>query len=358
MHASLCLRLTLGPLAALGLGLLFAQTAPQAQTLAEPAVHRHSAPEQLFEVVKIVDGDTLHILRDGVKEKLRLLSVDTEEKLSGNPNPSPTKPETVFGEESAAWAESWLPEHATVDGRVQVGLAFPGGNEQRDIYGRLLCHVLLPDGTDFNVELVRLGKSPYFNKYGESLICQEAFLNAQSGAMEQSLGIWNPATNRPANSSAPAVVRPYERLLPWWQARADAVTAFRQRAAKNPIRDVAADDPTGLELAAFACDAGARVSVFGSIQRIFVEDDGDWTLLMRSGDSGRSVRGRIQAEDLEQFDTADLKRRATEEFCQNYLILEGALDRGSRGFEIDLLGPEQVRPAGPEPRAPLDSPQD
>lgn len=352
MHASLRLHLALGPLAALGLGLLSAQAAHQAQPPAESAVHLHSAPEQLFEVVKIVDGDTLHVLRDGVKEKLRLLSVDTEEKLSGNPNASPTKPETVFGEESAAWAQSWIPEHATIDGRVLVGLAFPGGIEQRDIYGRLLCHVLLPDGTDFNVELVRLGKSPYFNKYGESLICQEAFLSAQSEAKEANLGIWNPATNRPADSNTPAVVRPYERLIPWWQARADAVTAFRQRAAENPIRDVAADDPSGLELAAYASDAGARVSVFGSIQRIFVEDDGDWTLLMRSGDRDRSVRGRIQAEDLKHFDTADLERRATEEFCQNYLILEGPLGRGSRGFDIDLRNPEQVRAAGPEPNAP------
>lgn len=352
MHAPLRLQLAFGPLLALGLGLFSGLGTPQTQTSAESAVYPHAAPEQLFEVVKIVDGDTLHIMRDGVKEKLRLLSVDTEEKLSGNPNASPTKPETVFGEESALWAQSWIPEHATVDGRVLVGLAFPGGTEQRDIYGRLLCHVLLPDGTDFNVELVRLGKSPYFNKYGESLICQEAFLNAQSEAIEAGLGIWNPATNRPADSKTPAVVRPYERLIPWWQARADAVTAFRQRAAENPIRDVAADDPQGLELAAYACEAGARVSVFGSIQRIFVEDDGDWTLLMRSGDRDRSVRARIQAEDLAKFDTADLERRATEEFCQNYLVVRGALGRGSRGFEIDLESPAQVRAAGPEPNAP------
>ena len=35
-------------------------------------------PEKLFTVERVVDGDTIYIQRNGEREKLRLLSVDTE----------------------------------------------------------------------------------------------------------------------------------------------------------------------------------------------------------------------------------------------------------------------------------------
>ena len=70
----------------------------------KPAEYSPQPPQDLFEVVKVVDGDTVHVMRDGKVEKLRLLSVDTEEKLSGRGG-SATKPETVYGEECALWAK-------------------------------------------------------------------------------------------------------------------------------------------------------------------------------------------------------------------------------------------------------------
>ena len=38
------------------------------------------------------------------------------------------------------------------------------------------------------------GKSPYFNKYGNSRICHEAFGAAQERARSARLGIWDPRT--------------------------------------------------------------------------------------------------------------------------------------------------------------------
>ena len=131
-------------------------------------------PAELFEVVRIVDGDTLHILREGQTEKLRLLSVDTEEKIIPGRKGSASKPQTVFGEETRLWTEAYLEDYRDASGKLSIGLAFPGGKEARDVYGRLLCHVVMPDGTDFNLLLVELGKSPYFNKYGNSLISHES----------------------------------------------------------------------------------------------------------------------------------------------------------------------------------------
>ena len=306
-------------------------------------------PAELFDVLEVVDGDTLHIDRHGTRTKLRLLSVDTEEKLSGNPNASPTKPETLFGEQCAAWAREFFARESVADGRSRVGLLFPDGVERFDVYGRLLCHVILPDGRDFNLLLVREGKSPYFNKYGESELCPDAFRRAQEQARAEQLGIWDPATNRPRDQGAPAARRPYDRLVPWWQARADAVGRFRALRAENPIRHVLADDPEALELAAFACEAGARVEVFGSVYKLFVEDDGDRTLLFRTGAKDRAFRARIDATHLDRFDVDDVRRRAEEEFCQNYLTVSGVLERRGSSFAIRLEEPEQLRVAGPEP---------
>jgi endonuclease YncB( thermonuclease family) len=59
-------------------------------------------PAERFEVARVVDGDTLHVLRGGRIDKLRLLSVDTEEKTT--PGFQNDKPATAFGDECARWA--------------------------------------------------------------------------------------------------------------------------------------------------------------------------------------------------------------------------------------------------------------
>lgn len=304
----------------------------------------------LYDVERVVDGDTIHIRKGGERVKLRLLSVDTEEKLTGRPNISPTKPETVFGEAAAQWAKAFFDGLAEPGQTTQVGLRFPDGIERNDVYGRLLCHVLLPDGSDFNIQLVREGWSPYFNKYGNSRIAHEEFVEAQRLAREEQLGIWNPGTNQPTDPDAPSAKRPYAALLPWWDARAEAIDRFRARHAENPIKYVDAEDPENLELAAFAVGAGARVEVFGSIFRVFDEDDGTTTLLMRTGEPDRALRVSIPAGDREALEALRLTQRAEEEFLQNYLVIAGEVVRQRDGsFRMELTDLEQLRVGGPEP---------
>ena len=48
-----------------------------------------------FEVAQVVDADTIHVHRDDKVEKLRLLSVDTEERQWGRQGYSSSKPETA-----------------------------------------------------------------------------------------------------------------------------------------------------------------------------------------------------------------------------------------------------------------------
>jgi len=327
----------------------------EAREVAAPSAAgaRHAPPTELFDVVKVVDADTLHVLRGGEVEKLRLLSVDTEEKLGGNPSAPATKPETLFGEECAVWAHAFFEALAEGGGPPRVGVLLPDGVERRDVYGRLLCHVILPDGADFNVLLVETGRSPYFNKYGNSTVCHAAFVAAEERARAAQLGIWNPATNRPATPGAPAALRPYDRLLPWWQARADAVEAFRARAAAAPEAHADAEDPDALARALAACerDPKLEVEVFGAPERFFDEDDGSWTVLFRSGDPRRSFRARVGAAQRAALAPLDLVG-STAEFRQNYWSLTGRLRRGPRGFELDAGDPKSWKLAGPEPRLP------
>ena len=313
---------------------------------AGPEPGQLARPGELFDIVKVVDGDTIHIQRAGKLEKLRLLSVDTEERLHGS-GTSATKPETVFGEECALWAQEFFGALASDGQPARIGLRFPDGYEERDVYGRLLCHVILPDGRDFNLLLVELGKSPYFNKYGNSQICHEAFVAAQARAMQAERGIWSPETNQPRDGEAPTAERPYARLLPWWQARADAIEAFRALAREQPERCVAADRADDLEAAAKR--AGDELLVFGQLYKIYDEDDGSRTLLFRASDKQRALRVKLAKSELEAY--APLELDATlEEFRQNYLFVQGRLTKGERGFELRTEGPGAVRRAGPEPR--------
>ncbi len=306
------------------------------------ASFRHPAPTELFDITRVVDGDTVYIKYRGKEEKLRLLSVDTEEKM----DVSATKPATVFGQECALWAEEFFAAQAKEGKPAQIGVIFPGGAERRDIYGRLLCHVVLADGTDFNLKLVQLGKSPYFNKYGNSLVCHEQFVEAQKAARKSQLGIWNPKTNQPAEEGRAAAHRPYEELLAWWDVRAVAIDNFRTRNAKDPLKWIDAEAPESLEA---AVKSGKEVNVFCNLNRIFDEDDGSKTFLMRSGDKRRSLRVLVAGDKFEahakRFDFDALQS----EFKQNYLFVRGKVVQGKRGFELISVDPAQWSLAGPDP---------
>lgn len=336
------LTVLLGPLAWCGAAFVVAQEprgGDGAAAQGSDAVHV-APPTETYPVTKVVDGDTLWVERDGRTEKLRLMCVDTEERLELGDSLSATKPGTPFGTECERWTQALFAGLGRDGQPARVGLRFPGGVEQRDVYGRLLCHVVFEDGTDFNLLLVREGKSPYFDKYGYSDLAHEAFVRAEREARAAQKGIWHPDTNAGAGK------RPYERLLPWWEARAQAVEGFKARHAKTPTAVVSAEVPEELE-AALAADH-PRIEVFGSLFQLFDEDDGSLTVLFRGGDKARSLRVRIPAEERASYADLDLAGSMAE-FVQNYLYVAGKLTRGARGFELVGVRPRDWRRGGPDP---------
>ena len=301
-------------------------------------------PEELFDVLRVVDGDTIWIERNGERDKLRLLGVDTEEKYMER-QLSPSKPSTRYGDHVTGWAQGFFTPRSADESPIRVGLRFPGGQEARDPYGRLLCHVVTEQGVDFNLLLVRMGMSPYFDKYGNSLVAHEEFVAAQALARRESRGIWNEQTNEGGAS------RDYDRLLPWWRARAMAVDAFRKEMRAQPKRFIEADDPEALQVALDASRDGdyeGEVTVLGLIDRFFEEDDGSRTVLMRGGDPKRSLRVRIPAAERAAMEDIDLEG-TTLDFRQNYLLVTGRLAWGERGFDLVGVRPRDWRRAGPEP---------
>ena len=92
--------------------------------------------------IRAVDGDTIIVNIAGVKERVRLIGVDTPETKH------PRKPVQHFGKE--AYNFTWR----MAEGK-KVRLEFD--QNQRDKYKRLLAYVYLEDGTFLNAEIVKQG---------------------------------------------------------------------------------------------------------------------------------------------------------------------------------------------------------
>jgi micrococcal nuclease len=94
-------------------------------------------------VVRVVDGDTIHVEVDGRREKVRYIGVDTPETKH------PTKGVQCYGEKASQF-------NARLVAGEQVRLV--RDVEERDRYGRLLAYVYrVRDGLFVNAELARLG---------------------------------------------------------------------------------------------------------------------------------------------------------------------------------------------------------
>ncbi|WDP92406.1 MAG: thermonuclease family protein [Desulfobacter sp.] len=133
-----------------------------------------------YSVLRVIDGDTIQILLNGKKEKIRMLNVDTPESV--HPDQSRN---TEMGRKASKYTKSRLEKR-------YVDLEFEG--KKRGKYGRLLAYVIL-DGHNYNLELVQKGWSPYYTKYGESQKYHSEFLAAEKQAQKKRLNIWSKKKN-------------------------------------------------------------------------------------------------------------------------------------------------------------------
>ncbi|MGV3614902.1 MAG: thermonuclease family protein [Fimbriimonas sp.] len=124
-------------------------------------------PKDGFPVTRVVDGDTLHLDRNGEDVTVRLLRVNTRER----------------GEWGYKQGQSELKR--LVDGkRVRLET----DDEEKDRYGRELAYIFVGP-KNINLEMVRSGWSPFYTKYGKGDHA-EAFAAAEKEARKAKRGLW------------------------------------------------------------------------------------------------------------------------------------------------------------------------
>jgi endonuclease YncB( thermonuclease family) len=139
-----------------------------------------SQGQVFYEVVKVVDGDTVDVEIEGEVNRLRLIGIDTPETVD------PRKPIQCFGKEASKKAEELL------FGKLVV-LEPDESQGERDKYGRLLRYVILSDGTNFNKYMISEGYAHEYT-YDEPYKYQTEFKAAQEKAIIGEKGLWNPST--------------------------------------------------------------------------------------------------------------------------------------------------------------------
>ena len=157
----------------------------------------------LYEVIKVVDGDTIDVKIDGRVERLRLIGIDTPETVDSR------KIVQCFGREASDQAKSLL-------AGAKVSLESDASQDSRDKYDRLLRYVYLEDGTSFNEHMIAEG---YAHEYTYDLPYkhQQAFKDAEKKARETNKGLWSSSTcggdtegtaSTPKTSPAPSTPAP------------------------------------------------------------------------------------------------------------------------------------------------------
>jgi micrococcal nuclease len=155
------LRSLLGPLTLLGLILALATSS--------------AAGGQVFTatVVRVVDGDTIHVRFNDRIEKVRYIGMDTPETHH------PTRGAELGGREATA-VNRRLVEGKTVQLELDV--------RERDRYGRLLAYVYV-DHLMVNAELVRLGYAQVMT-IPPNVKYASVFVKLHREAREAGRGLW------------------------------------------------------------------------------------------------------------------------------------------------------------------------
>ena len=129
-----------------------------------------------YEVIRVVDGDTIVIKYDGKYEKVRMLCVNTPESVHPD-----EKQNIPMGKVASRYTQKKLiGKYINLEFEIK---------KLRGNYGRLLAYVFV-DGQSLNLDLVRQGLSPYYTKYGKSEKYDAEFRAAEKQARKEKLNIW------------------------------------------------------------------------------------------------------------------------------------------------------------------------
>lgn len=125
------------------------------------------------DVIRVVDGDTIHVDLRGRDVTIRLIGIDTPETVA------PEQPVECFGRQASAYVTSRL-EGGTVDLEFDI--------EQIDRFGRTLAYVWIGDEL-INETLVRQGYA-VVTTFPPDVRYVDRFTAAQREARTEGAGLW------------------------------------------------------------------------------------------------------------------------------------------------------------------------
>lgn len=159
---------------------IFSQLQQQGIVAKTPITSSVLPQGKFYEVVKVVDGDTLSVAMDGGVEKVRLIGVNTPETVD------PRREVQCFGKEASERMKE------LVSGKI-VALEYDESQGTRDTYGRLLAYVYLEDRVMVNRKLIAEGYA-YEYTYLHPYEYQKEFRDLQRLAKSSQRGLWAEST--------------------------------------------------------------------------------------------------------------------------------------------------------------------
>ncbi|MEO6695823.1 MAG: thermonuclease family protein [Ignavibacteria bacterium] len=293
-----------------------------------------------FKMSKVIDGDTFRF--DGMDKSTRLLGIDTEEtfksddafqktaeiaqfweefyKIERGDNKMPVKTDSPMGFEAWKWADEFFKDVE------YVRLEKDDNDRTIDIFGRYLVYLIaIKNGTEinYNVECVRQGYSPYFNKYGISKRFHDDFVTAQNYARENRLGIWDPDKKHYPD---------YNERIIWWDKRADQLKNFDEKYFSNDNFLNLGNDRDFKRLTDYV---GKEITVFGSIGDILTKKLP--YILRIPHDKNEAFEIVVFEENLNILNELDLETKR-----EYYIYMRGKLEFYKGNYQMVLKDRDQL----------------
>jgi micrococcal nuclease len=131
--------------------------------------------EDLYTVVRVIDGDTLDIAFHNHIKRIRIIGIDTPETVKHN------HPIECYGKEATLQAEKMLLYQ-------KIKLQKDTKGDDIDIYNRLLRHVILKNGENFGAFMVQNGYAKAYKKFEYET--KKEFLDYEKDAQKNKKGMW------------------------------------------------------------------------------------------------------------------------------------------------------------------------
>jgi micrococcal nuclease len=141
-----------------------------------PSEETSATQDASYRVVRVVDGDTFIVEKDGAEVRVRLIGLDTPETVD------PRKTVQCFGTEASQKARELL------EGTF-VRLETDPTQDMYDTYGRLLAYAYLPSGMNVAEHLIIEGYGHEYT-YRFPYRYKEDFEAAEKTAREEKRGLW------------------------------------------------------------------------------------------------------------------------------------------------------------------------